>query len=101
MDLRAEVFGGLMWLDRESTRLFEKNFVSASGGSAEANSGSDRVSGEGGEGRCAVGGVFQSVPRVDGGRIFFEQDGRGGPAVFRKSGGGGVEGLRSEGLGDY
>jgi gluconate 2-dehydrogenase gamma chain len=29
-NLRAEVFGGLMWLDRESTRLFEKNFVSAS-----------------------------------------------------------------------
>ena len=30
MDLRAEIFGGLMWLDRESTRQFEKNFVSAS-----------------------------------------------------------------------
>ncbi len=30
MNLRAEIFGGLMWLDRESTRLFEKNFVSAS-----------------------------------------------------------------------
>jgi hypothetical protein len=29
-DLRAEIFGGLMWLDRESTKLFEKNFVSAS-----------------------------------------------------------------------
>jgi len=30
MNLRAEIFGGLMWLDRESTRLFEKNFVGAS-----------------------------------------------------------------------
>jgi gluconate 2-dehydrogenase gamma chain len=30
MNLRAEVFGGLMWLDRESTKLFEKSFISAS-----------------------------------------------------------------------
>ena len=30
MNLRAEIFGGLMWLDRESSKLFEKNFVSAS-----------------------------------------------------------------------
>jgi gluconate 2-dehydrogenase gamma chain len=30
MNLRAEIFGGLMWLDRESTKLFEKNFVGAS-----------------------------------------------------------------------
>ena len=30
MNLRAEIFGGLIWLDRESKRLFEKNdFVSA------------------------------------------------------------------------
>lgn len=29
-DLEAEVFGGLLWLDRESTRLFEKDFVDAS-----------------------------------------------------------------------
>jgi hypothetical protein len=29
MDLRAEVFGGLMWLDHESNRLFQKNFVGA------------------------------------------------------------------------
>jgi gluconate 2-dehydrogenase gamma chain len=30
MNLRAEIFGGLMWLDRESNKLFEKNFVNAS-----------------------------------------------------------------------
>ncbi len=30
MNLRAEIFGGLMWLDRESKRLFEKDFASAS-----------------------------------------------------------------------
>jgi gluconate 2-dehydrogenase gamma chain len=30
MNLRAEIFGGLMWLDRESMKLFEKDFVSAS-----------------------------------------------------------------------
>ncbi len=30
MNLRAEIFGGLMWLDRESTKLFEKNFAGAS-----------------------------------------------------------------------
>jgi hypothetical protein len=30
MNLRAEIFGGLMWLDRESKKLFEKNFVGAS-----------------------------------------------------------------------
>lgn len=29
-NLRAEIFGGLMWLDRESRRLFEKDFVSSS-----------------------------------------------------------------------
>ena len=29
MDLRAEIFGGLMWLDHESDRLFQKNFVGA------------------------------------------------------------------------
>lgn len=29
-DLEAEVFGGLLWLDRESTRLFEKDFADAS-----------------------------------------------------------------------
>lgn len=28
--LRAQIFGGLMWLDRESNRLFEKNFAGAS-----------------------------------------------------------------------
>jgi len=28
--LRAEIFGGLMWLDHESNRLFEKTFVGAS-----------------------------------------------------------------------
>jgi hypothetical protein len=28
-DLRAEIFGGLMWLDRESRRLFQKNFADA------------------------------------------------------------------------
>ncbi len=28
--LRADIFGGLMWLDRESGRLFEKNFADAS-----------------------------------------------------------------------
>ncbi|HEX4748315.1 MAG TPA: gluconate 2-dehydrogenase subunit 3 family protein [Bryobacteraceae bacterium] len=28
-DLQAQIFGGLMWLDRESNRLFEKNFVDA------------------------------------------------------------------------
>ena len=30
MDLRAEIFGGLMWLDHESNRQFEKTFVAAS-----------------------------------------------------------------------
>jgi hypothetical protein len=30
MNLRAEIFGGLMWLDRESNKLFEKNFVNSS-----------------------------------------------------------------------
>jgi hypothetical protein len=30
MDLRAEIFGGLMWLDHESNRLFEKTFIGAS-----------------------------------------------------------------------
>jgi hypothetical protein len=30
MNLRAEIFGGLMWLDRESQQLFGKNFASAS-----------------------------------------------------------------------
>ena len=30
MNLRAEIFGGLMWLDRESTKLFQKDFVSSS-----------------------------------------------------------------------
>jgi hypothetical protein len=29
MDLRAEIFGGLMWLDHESNQLFQKNFVGA------------------------------------------------------------------------
>ncbi len=29
-DFRAEIFGGLMWLDRESNRLFEKEFAAAS-----------------------------------------------------------------------
>lgn len=29
-DFRAEIFGGLMWLDRESNRLFEKSFADAS-----------------------------------------------------------------------
>jgi len=29
-DLKAEVFGGLLWLDRESTRLFQKDFAEAS-----------------------------------------------------------------------
>lgn len=29
-DFRAEIFGGLMWLDRESARLFEKEFATAS-----------------------------------------------------------------------
>jgi gluconate 2-dehydrogenase gamma chain len=28
-DFRAELFGGLMWLDRESNRLFEKSFAEA------------------------------------------------------------------------
>ncbi|HEY3935896.1 MAG TPA: gluconate 2-dehydrogenase subunit 3 family protein [Bryobacteraceae bacterium] len=28
-DLRAEIFGGLMWLDHESRRLFQKNFADA------------------------------------------------------------------------
>jgi hypothetical protein len=30
MDLRAEIFGGLMWLDRESNRSFQKTFVGSS-----------------------------------------------------------------------
>ncbi len=30
MNLRAEIFGGLMWLDRESRHLFDKDFVSSS-----------------------------------------------------------------------
>jgi hypothetical protein len=30
MNLRAEIFGGLMWLDRESSKLFEKDFAGAS-----------------------------------------------------------------------
>ena len=30
-NMRAEVFGGLMWLDRESTKLFGKDFAGASG----------------------------------------------------------------------
>ncbi len=30
MNLRAEIFGGLMWLDRESQQLFGKNFARAS-----------------------------------------------------------------------
>jgi gluconate 2-dehydrogenase gamma chain len=30
MNLRAEIFGGLMWLDHESNRLFEKTFIGAS-----------------------------------------------------------------------
>lgn len=29
-DLKAEIFGGLMWLDRESNRQFQKNFADAS-----------------------------------------------------------------------
>jgi gluconate 2-dehydrogenase gamma chain len=29
-DLQAEIFGGLMWLDRESSRLFQKDFADAS-----------------------------------------------------------------------
>jgi len=29
-DFQAELFGGLMWLDRESNRLFEKEFAEAS-----------------------------------------------------------------------
>lgn len=29
-DFRAEIFGGLMWLDRESNRLFQKDFADAS-----------------------------------------------------------------------
>ena len=29
-DLMAQIFGGLMWLDRESNRLFEKDFAKAS-----------------------------------------------------------------------
>ncbi len=29
-DFRAEIFGGLMWLDRESNRLFQKEFAAAS-----------------------------------------------------------------------
>jgi gluconate 2-dehydrogenase gamma chain len=29
-DFRGEIFGGLMWLDRESTRLFQKDFADAS-----------------------------------------------------------------------
>lgn len=29
-DFRAEIFGGLMWLDHESNRLFEKDFAEAS-----------------------------------------------------------------------
>jgi gluconate 2-dehydrogenase gamma chain len=29
-DLKAQIFGGLMWLDRESNAKFEKNFVDAS-----------------------------------------------------------------------
>lgn len=28
-DLQAQIFGGLMWLDRESNRLFEKDFADA------------------------------------------------------------------------
>ncbi len=28
-DFQAEIFGGLMWLDRESSRLFQKNFADA------------------------------------------------------------------------
>ena len=28
-DFQAEIFGGLMWLDRESNRLFQKNFADA------------------------------------------------------------------------
>jgi hypothetical protein len=31
-DLQAQIFGGLMWLDRESNHLFEKNFVDAAPG---------------------------------------------------------------------
>ena len=30
-DLKAEIFGGLIWLDRESNRLFQKDFADASG----------------------------------------------------------------------
>jgi hypothetical protein len=30
MNLRAEIFGGLMWLDRESNKLFGKHFADAS-----------------------------------------------------------------------
>lgn len=29
-DFRAEIFGGLMWLDREANRLFQKEFAEAS-----------------------------------------------------------------------
>ena len=29
-DLKAEIFGGLIWLDREANRLFEKDFADAS-----------------------------------------------------------------------
>ena len=28
-DLKAQIFGGLMWLDHESNRLFQKNFIDA------------------------------------------------------------------------
>lgn len=28
-NLKAQIFGGLMWLDRESNRIFEKNFADA------------------------------------------------------------------------
>lgn len=32
-DLQAEIFGGLTWLDRESNRLFQKDFADAPAGS--------------------------------------------------------------------
>ena len=44
-DLRAQILGGLAWLDHESSRLFQKEFCRRGSGSAETDSRSHRVAG--------------------------------------------------------
>ena len=101
MNLRAEIFGGLMWLDRESNQPFEKNFRQLFRRSAKTASRPHRLSRESvpktirsgshssiNSAASPVGGFFSSKAGVADSLSWQPRRGR-------------MERLRSESLGDH